>query len=53
MGVVCSTYGERRGVFKVLVGRSEGKRRIRRPRLIYEDNIKMDLHELGRGRGMG
>jgi len=41
---------ERKGVFKVLVGRSEGKRRIGRPRLRCEDNIKVGLHELGWGR---
>jgi hypothetical protein len=53
MGVVCSTHGERRGAFRVLVGRSEGKRRVRRPRLRCEDNIKVDLHELGWGRRLG
>jgi len=35
--------GERRGVYRVLVGKPEGKRPLRRPRLRWEDNIKMDL----------
>jgi hypothetical protein len=41
--------GERRGVYRVLVGKSEGKRPLGRPRLRWEDNIKMDLQEMGRG----
>ena len=40
-----------RGVRKVLVGKPEGKRPLGRPRRIWEDNIKMDLHEVGRGSG--
>jgi hypothetical protein len=40
---------EGRGVHKVLVGKSEGKRPLERPRLRWEDNIKMDLQEVGRG----
>ena len=35
--------GEDRGVHRVLVGKSEGKRPLGRPRRIWEDNIKMDL----------
>ena len=35
--------GERRGVYKVLVGKHEGKRPLGRPRRRWEDNIKMDL----------
>jgi hypothetical protein len=41
--------GERRGVYRVLVGRTEGKRPLGRPRYRREDNIKMDLQELGCG----
>jgi len=37
--------GERRGVYGVLVGKPEGKRPLGRPRLRWEDNIKMDLEE--------
>jgi hypothetical protein len=46
MGRACSKYGEGRGVYRVLVGRPEGKRPLRRPRCRWEDNIKMDLHEV-------
>jgi hypothetical protein len=38
---------EERGVYRVLVGRSEGKRPLGRPRRRCEDNIKMDLREIG------
>ena len=41
--------GEGRGVHRVLVGKIEGKRPLGRPRLKWEDNIKMDLQEVGRG----
>jgi len=41
--------GDRRGVFKVLVGKHEGKKPFRRPRCRWEDNIKMDLQEVGCG----
>jgi hypothetical protein len=39
--------GEGSGVYRVLVGRSEGKRPLGRPRRMWEDNIKMDLGEIG------
>ena len=42
---------EGRGVHKVLVGKPEGKRPLGRPRRRLEDNIKMDLEEVGRGCG--
>jgi len=41
--------GERRSVFKILVGKPRGKRPLGRPRLRWEDNIKMDLQEVGVG----
>ena len=41
--------GERRGVYRVLVGRPDGKRPRGRPRRRWEDNIKMDLQEVGCG----
>jgi len=41
--------GEGRGVHRVLVGRPEGKRPLGRPRRRWEDNIKMDLREVGGG----
>ena len=39
--------GERRGVYRVLVGRPEGKKPLGRPRCIREDNVKMDLQKGG------
>jgi len=41
--------GERKGVFRVLVGKPEGKRPLGRPSRRWEDNIKMDLQEVGCG----
>ena len=49
MGRACSAYGEDRGVQRVLVGKPEGKRPLGRPRCRWEDNIKMDLQEVGGG----
>ena len=40
-------YGERRGVYRVLLGKPEGKRPLGRPTLRLQDNIKMDLQEMG------
>jgi hypothetical protein len=45
----CSTFGEMRGAYRVLVGKPEGKRQLRRPRHRWEDNIKMDLQVVGWG----
>ena len=39
--------GEGRGVYRVLVGKPEGKRSLGRPRRKWEDNIKLDLREVG------
>jgi hypothetical protein len=41
--------GEGRGIYRVLLGKSEGKRPLGRPRHRWEDNIKMDLQEVGCG----
>ena len=41
--------GERRGVYRVLVRKPEGKRPLGRPRRRREENIKMDLQEIGCG----
>jgi hypothetical protein len=43
--------GKDRGVHRVLVGKLEGKRPLGRPRRRWEDNIKVDLREVGGGRG--
>ena len=39
--------GQGRGVYRVSVGKPEGKRPLGRPRRKWEDNIKMDLQEVG------
>ena len=39
--------GDTRGVYRVLMGKAEGKRPLGRPRCRWEDNIKMDLQEVG------
>jgi hypothetical protein len=41
--------GEGRNVYRVLVGKAEGKRPVGRPRRRWEDGIKMDLREIGWG----
>jgi hypothetical protein len=41
--------GEERGAYRVLVGKPEGKRPLRRPRRRWVDNIRMDLQEVGCG----
>jgi len=41
--------GEKRGAHRVLVGKYEGKRQLGRPRLRWEDNIKMALQGVGCG----
>jgi len=43
--------GHGRGVYRVLVGKPEGKRPLGRPRRSWEDNIKMDIQEVGGGCG--
>jgi len=47
MDVACSTYGEKRGAYWVLVGKPEGQRQLGRLRRRWEENIKMDLQEEG------
>jgi hypothetical protein len=44
--------GEERKVYKVLVEKLEGKRRLRRPRGGWEDGIRMDFREIGLGGGV-
>jgi hypothetical protein len=39
--------GEERGAYRILVGRPEGRRQLGRPRRRWEDNIKMDIREVG------
>jgi hypothetical protein len=52
MGLACSTYGEQRCTYRVLVGIPEEKRPLRRPGRRWDDNIKMDLPEVGWGHGL-
>jgi hypothetical protein len=47
MGRACSTKGEKRNSYRILVGKPEGKRPLGRPRRRWVDNIKMDLREIG------
>ena len=42
-----ASMGEKRGIYRVLLGKPEGKRPLGRPRRRWKDNIKMDLQELG------
>jgi hypothetical protein len=47
VGGTCGTHGEGRGVYRVLVGEPESKRPPGRPRRRWEDNIRIDLREIG------
>jgi hypothetical protein len=46
MGRVCSTNGEKRNAYRILVGMPEGKRTLGRPRRKCVHNIKMDLRDI-------
>jgi hypothetical protein len=45
--------GDRRGAYRALMGKPEGRRPLGRPRRRWEDNIKMDLREIGWGAQTG
>jgi hypothetical protein len=47
VGGICGTIGEKRNVYRLLVGKPEGKRPLGRPRRRWLDNIKMNLLEIG------
>jgi hypothetical protein len=49
MGRACSTHGVKKDTYRILVGKSEGKISLGRPRHRWEDNIKMDLRGIGWG----
>jgi hypothetical protein len=49
MGRACRTYEDIRGLYRVLVVKTEGKRPLGRPWRGWKDNIKMDLQEVGCG----
>jgi hypothetical protein len=44
--------GEKRGAYRILIGRPEGRRPLGRPRHRWEDNIKTDVQDAGRGPGL-
>jgi hypothetical protein len=46
MGGSCSTNGEKKNAYRLLVGKPEGKRPLGRPRRKWVDNIRMDLGEV-------
>jgi hypothetical protein len=47
MGRACTTNGEKRNAYGILVGKPEGKRPLVRPRRRWVNNIKMDVREIG------
>jgi len=49
MGGACSTYGKRRGAYRVVVEKPKGKGPLGSLKLKWNDNIKMDLQEVGCG----
>jgi hypothetical protein len=46
MGRACSTIGEKRNLYRILVGKPEGTKPLRTPRRRWVDSIKMDLREI-------
>jgi hypothetical protein len=49
VGGACGTHGRGEKVYKVLVGKPEGKRPLGRPRRRWEDEVRMELREIGLG----
>jgi hypothetical protein len=47
MGRACSTNGEKRNAYRILVGNREGKKPLGRPKRRWVGNIRMDLREIG------
>jgi hypothetical protein len=47
MGMACSMNGEKSNAYRILMGKSEGKRPLGRPRRGWVDNKKMDLRAIG------
>jgi hypothetical protein len=53
VGETCGTHGRGGNVYRVLMGRPEGKRPLGKPRRRWEDGIRLDLREIGWGGGGG
>jgi hypothetical protein len=51
MACYVADMGDRRGAYRLLVGKPEGKRPLRTSKHAWKDNIKMDLQEVGWGGG--
>jgi hypothetical protein len=49
MGGACSTKGEKRDAYRILVGKPEGKRPLGKPRRRWVDNSKLDLKDIRMG----
>jgi hypothetical protein len=49
MGGECSAYGGQESVYRVLMGKPEGRRPLGRPSSRWEDNVKVDLQKMGCG----
>jgi hypothetical protein len=49
MGRACSIHGNTRNAFRVLLGKTEAKTPVKRPKRGWENKIKMDLKEIGQG----
>jgi hypothetical protein len=47
MSRACSTNGEKRNAYRILVGKPEGKGPLGRPRRMWVDSIKIDLRKIG------
>jgi hypothetical protein len=47
MGEICSTNGEKRNAYRILLGKPEGKTPLGKPRCSWVHNIKTDLREIG------
>jgi hypothetical protein len=47
MSMACSTNGEKRNAYRILLGKTERKRSLGRSKRRWVDNIKMDLREIG------
>jgi hypothetical protein len=49
MGVACSMYWEKRNLYRILVGKPDGKRPLEKPSFTWRNNIKMYLQVIGLG----